>query len=196
MSGDLINDPKHWRARAGEARQVAAEMPDEVSKQMMLGVAADYDRLAERAGPRPPVSPLPNPNGMSIAAHSFVDNQQPPIRATNATSCATRATISRAVNTTYPGQGGGDLSSDRCRAADRNLTPSFQCHNQALVLLMQKKQMLCPAAPTTKPPLALSNPAAGPPPLNRSNRRLSTRRSNQRQSKNENGRGETYAKLS
>jgi hypothetical protein len=24
-------------------------MPDEVSKQMMLGVAADYDRLAERA---------------------------------------------------------------------------------------------------------------------------------------------------
>jgi hypothetical protein len=49
MSGDLINDPKHWRARAGEARQVAAEMPDEASKQMMLGVAADYDRLAERA---------------------------------------------------------------------------------------------------------------------------------------------------
>ena len=56
MSGDLINDPKHWRARAGEARRLAAEMQDEVSKQMMLGVAADYDRLAERAGPRPPVS--------------------------------------------------------------------------------------------------------------------------------------------
>jgi hypothetical protein len=49
MSGGLINDPKHWRARAGEARRLAAEMPDEVSRQMMLGVAADYDRLAERA---------------------------------------------------------------------------------------------------------------------------------------------------
>jgi hypothetical protein len=49
MSGGLINDPKHWRARAGEARRLAAEMQDEVSKQMMLGVAADYDGLAERA---------------------------------------------------------------------------------------------------------------------------------------------------
>jgi hypothetical protein len=49
MTGGLINDPKHWRTRAGEARRLAAEMPDEVSKQMMLGVAEDYDRLAERA---------------------------------------------------------------------------------------------------------------------------------------------------
>ncbi len=49
MSGGLINDPKHWRARAGEARRLAVEMQDEVSKQMMLGVAADYDGFAERA---------------------------------------------------------------------------------------------------------------------------------------------------
>ena len=49
MSGCLINDPKHWRVRAEEARRLAAEMQDEVSKQMMLGVAADYDGLAERA---------------------------------------------------------------------------------------------------------------------------------------------------
>jgi hypothetical protein len=49
MPGGLINDPKHWRARAGEARRLAAEMQDEASKQMMLGIAADYDGLAERA---------------------------------------------------------------------------------------------------------------------------------------------------
>ena len=49
MSGRLVNDPTHWRARAGEARRLAAEMQDEVSKQMMLGVAADYDGLAEQA---------------------------------------------------------------------------------------------------------------------------------------------------
>jgi hypothetical protein len=49
MAGDLINNPKHWRVRAEEARYLAEQMPDEVSKQMMLGVAADYDQLAERA---------------------------------------------------------------------------------------------------------------------------------------------------
>ena len=53
MSGGLINDPKHWRARAGEARRLAAEMPNDMSKQMMLGVAANYDRLAERSELRP-----------------------------------------------------------------------------------------------------------------------------------------------
>ena len=49
MPAGVIDDPKHWRARAGEARRLAVEMQDEVSKQMMLGVAADYDGFAERA---------------------------------------------------------------------------------------------------------------------------------------------------
>ena len=40
MPAGVIDDPKHWRARAGEARRLAAEMPNDMSKQMMLGVAA------------------------------------------------------------------------------------------------------------------------------------------------------------
>jgi len=53
MPAGVIDDPKHWRARAGEARRLAAEMPNDMSKQMMLGVAANYDRLAERSELRP-----------------------------------------------------------------------------------------------------------------------------------------------
>jgi hypothetical protein len=53
MPAGVIDDPKHWRARAGEARRRAAEMPNDMSKQMMLGVAANYDRLAERSELRP-----------------------------------------------------------------------------------------------------------------------------------------------
>ena len=47
-----INDPKHWRARAEEARTVADDMTDEKSKQMMLRIAADYEELARRAEQR------------------------------------------------------------------------------------------------------------------------------------------------
>ena len=43
-----IHDPKHWRARANEARKLAAEMNDHASREAMLRIAADYDRLAER----------------------------------------------------------------------------------------------------------------------------------------------------
>ena len=44
-----INDPKHWRERAKEARAIADEMNDREAKQTMLGIARDYVRLAERA---------------------------------------------------------------------------------------------------------------------------------------------------
>ena len=47
-----VDDPNHWRGRAEEARTLADEMSDEVSKQMMLSIAADYERLAERAALR------------------------------------------------------------------------------------------------------------------------------------------------
>jgi hypothetical protein len=52
MPSSFINDPQHWRARAEEARTLADLMSDETSKQMMLGIADDYDRLAERAEQR------------------------------------------------------------------------------------------------------------------------------------------------
>jgi uncharacterized protein YmfQ (DUF2313 family) len=44
-----INDPKHWRERAEEARTVADEMTDPDSKRKML---RDYEELARRAEKR------------------------------------------------------------------------------------------------------------------------------------------------
>jgi len=44
-----INDPKHWRERAEEARAVSDVMTDEKSKKMMLRTAGDYEELARRA---------------------------------------------------------------------------------------------------------------------------------------------------
>ena len=45
-----INDPKHWRYRAEEARAMAESMTDPEAKQSMLNVAADYERLAKLQG--------------------------------------------------------------------------------------------------------------------------------------------------
>lgn len=42
-------DPAHWRERAREARLLAEQMSDRDSRSRMLKIAADYDRLAERA---------------------------------------------------------------------------------------------------------------------------------------------------
>jgi hypothetical protein len=44
-----LNDPKHWRDRAKEARALAEQEHDPISKAMILQVAEEYDRLAERA---------------------------------------------------------------------------------------------------------------------------------------------------
>jgi hypothetical protein len=67
MATSFINDPEHWRNRAEQARTLANQMSDEVSKQTMLRIAADYDRLAERAALRAQgASPQP-PKGSSPA---------------------------------------------------------------------------------------------------------------------------------
>ena len=47
-----INDPKHWRERAEEARVHAEQMADPEAKQTMLKIAEDYEKLAERAEQR------------------------------------------------------------------------------------------------------------------------------------------------
>src|SRR5262249_25855069 len=44
-----INDPKHWRKGAEEARTVADELTDPDAKRRMLRVADDYEELARRA---------------------------------------------------------------------------------------------------------------------------------------------------
>jgi hypothetical protein len=66
MATSIINDPEHWRNRAEEARTLADQMSDEASKQTMLRIAADYERLAERALRAQGASPQP-PKGSSPA---------------------------------------------------------------------------------------------------------------------------------
>ena len=48
----FINDPKHWRERAEEARIHAEQMNDLESKKAMLRIAEDYEKLAKRAEQR------------------------------------------------------------------------------------------------------------------------------------------------
>jgi len=52
MPASFINDPAHWRRRAEEARAIAEQMSDSPSKDAMLRIAKDYERLAERAEER------------------------------------------------------------------------------------------------------------------------------------------------
>jgi hypothetical protein len=45
----LLNDAKHWRDRAEEARTVADGLRDPETKRLMMGIAENYERLALRA---------------------------------------------------------------------------------------------------------------------------------------------------
>src|SRR6266481_1507894 len=47
MVSHFTNEPEHWRARAQEARILANEMNDSESKDAMLRIAEDYERLAQ-----------------------------------------------------------------------------------------------------------------------------------------------------
>ena len=60
-----INDAKHWRDRAAEMRVLAEEMTNRDAGRMMIKLAADYDKLADRAEARAhseePIPPTPMP---------------------------------------------------------------------------------------------------------------------------------------
>jgi hypothetical protein len=47
-----LNDAKHWRDRAAEMRVLSVEMKDFEARTLMLKLANDYDKLADRAEDR------------------------------------------------------------------------------------------------------------------------------------------------
>ena len=52
MTLQSINDAKHWRDRAAEMRVLSGEMKDFEARTLMLKLANDYDKLADRAEDR------------------------------------------------------------------------------------------------------------------------------------------------
>jgi hypothetical protein len=62
----LINNPKHWRDRADEARAIADMMSDTVARSTMFEIAAGYDRLAERAEQRKVLSEAVVPESRNL----------------------------------------------------------------------------------------------------------------------------------
>jgi hypothetical protein len=49
MTLQSIYDVKHWRDRAAEMRGLSEEMKDPQAKILLLDLADDYDKLADRA---------------------------------------------------------------------------------------------------------------------------------------------------
>ena len=52
MTLQSLNDAKHWRDRAAEMRVLSDEMKDFEARTLMLKLANDYDKLADRAEDR------------------------------------------------------------------------------------------------------------------------------------------------
>ena len=52
VAASVAIDSKHWRKRAEKARDLADSMSDPLAKELMLGIAKDYEFLAERAEQR------------------------------------------------------------------------------------------------------------------------------------------------
>jgi len=49
MIPQLVKDPEHWRTRAQVMRQLASQVEDKNTREIMLRIAHDLDLLAVRA---------------------------------------------------------------------------------------------------------------------------------------------------
>jgi hypothetical protein len=49
---ELLDNVRHWRDRAEEARMHVEQMTDPEARRMMLDIADSYDKLAKRAEQR------------------------------------------------------------------------------------------------------------------------------------------------
>ena len=49
MIPQLVKDPEHWRTRAQVMRQLASQVEDKNTREIMLRIAHDLDLLAARA---------------------------------------------------------------------------------------------------------------------------------------------------
>ena len=49
ISSPLWNNPRHWRMRAEGMRTLADDLTDTEAKAIMMRIALDYDRIAQRA---------------------------------------------------------------------------------------------------------------------------------------------------
>ncbi len=52
MHSSGSDDAEYWRGRAAEARAIAVQMTDAHARAVMLGIAQDYEKLAQRAEQR------------------------------------------------------------------------------------------------------------------------------------------------
>jgi hypothetical protein len=57
-----IDDPKHWRHRAAEMRILSTTMENVETQAIMIRLANDYDKLADRAERRVGYTPSPQEN--------------------------------------------------------------------------------------------------------------------------------------
>jgi hypothetical protein len=49
MDRNVADDPDYWRHRAEEALAIGVQMTDPHTKAVMLSIAQDYEKLAQRA---------------------------------------------------------------------------------------------------------------------------------------------------
>jgi hypothetical protein len=56
----MLGHAKYWRSRAEEARLLAESLEDAQSKRIMLGIAGEYERMAELAQQRVKSDGLPS----------------------------------------------------------------------------------------------------------------------------------------